>query len=474
MLPTYQDPSLDPFEVRVDAYSAAVGRTESTWYKPWTWRNSVYYVEKHSFNKFQDEEVPTQAKRREVKHSTGPKVDVEKDGKCWTEEPVEVFQYSAPYFVKMRWIEWWRVNKTLENFYGIAHDMEQAVKDIPDDAATALKAVTRVAGVPSGTPFGVTSAVAGGLSAAQTAKGLVLAGDGALTVGELGVVAAGIVAAGVETAATGVASVAVPAIVGSAGIVGSFVTFSYQMEKVIESAEKISEGWELVGHYYGKEVLERQALTSVMGPVHDCEHWASPTPPATQTRVGFVWPRWLWLGGVVAIVLLIGSSALTYVALQTRPKPRVVPAASTAPAIPKTPVGMSLNRYTMDLTFTNPVFGDCSSANRRIMPPTWGGSWIFGVGNAVAPSDTSVNLKPGANSPYGNWLNGTLHSSGIMTVMGDSNIENQVLTLKFAQLTTATLTTSMAVSGSTDVSVHTSTGDCHATYQAAGTVDPPK
>ena len=320
MPPTYQDPTQDPFEVRVDAYSAAVGRAERFWYKPWTWRNSVYYVEKHSFNKFQDEEVPTQAKHREEKHPTGPKVDVEKDGKCWTEEPVEVFQYSTPYFVKMRWIEWWRVNKTLENFYGIAHDMEQAVNDIPDDAATAFKGVTRIAGASSPAPYGVNSAIAGGLTYAQGAARVVLAGDGALTVKETGVVAVGIVATGVGAAATGVASVAVPAIVGSAVIAGSYITFSKVREKEVKSAEMISEGWELVGHYYGKEVLERQAATTVMGPVHDCEHWAQPQPPVEehwaqpqpQPRTGFDLGRWwIWfLGSLLALIVLVTGVAL--------------------------------------------------------------------------------------------------------------------------------------------------------------------
>ena len=144
-----------------------------------------------------------------------------------------------------------------------------------------------------------------------------------------------------------------------------------------------------------------------------------------------------------------------------------------APAAAAPAVGLQLNRYTMDLKFSMPTFGACPASAQKATPSDWGGSWIFAV-MPGAGTDVAVNLKPGANSPFGNYLNGPLRMNGKLMVSGDSSIENQVLKITIAQLTLASIKASMAVTGSTDVTLHSTMGECHASYRAAGSIDPPK
>jgi hypothetical protein len=144
------------------------------------------------------------------------------------------------------------------------------------------------------------------------------------------------------------------------------------------------------------------------------------------------------------------------------------------PVVAQPPVGLKLTGYTMDLTFSNPVFGDCPAASKAITPSKWGGSWIFAMSPGAGNTTVAVNAKPGANSPFGNWLNGFLVRDRMMTIKGDSTIENQILKINFDAMTAASIRASMPVTGSTDVSIHDQQGECKVTYDASGHADPPK
>src|SRR5258708_1117246 len=110
MAPEYHDPTAPADQVRVDSWQTHAA--DRHWYNPFSWTDSTHVVEKRTFNRFADEEVPTQAKRRKVETVTGATRDASKDGKCWTEEQVDVFVYVTPHFIKKRWIEYWQVNET--------------------------------------------------------------------------------------------------------------------------------------------------------------------------------------------------------------------------------------------------------------------------------------------------------------------------------------------------------------------------
>ena len=137
-------------------------------------------------------------------------------------------------------------------------------------------------------------------------------------------------------------------------------------------------------------------------------------------------------------------------------------------------MGLGLTGHTMDLKFSMPKFGDCPPAMQKLTPANWGGSWFFGA-SPGAGKNVSINALPGKNSPFGNALNGPLMPNGMMTISGDSSIQNQVLRITFVNLTLAALQASIPVTGDTDVTLHGQGGqNCQANYQAVGTVDPPK
>ncbi|GEM_PF-4443885 len=349
MPPTeYQDPSKDADQVDVEGWSANVGR-ERHWYKPWTWRNSQYIVEKHSFNRFRDEEVPTLAKRRDDKQAlTGPPRQVQKDGKCWTEGAFAVSHLITRHYIKERWIEWWQVNKTLEAYYNF---VTGAGPGIPAGAA------------------GVAAAGAGG----KTIAGYIAGGasEGAL-------------AGTGEAAATGVTGlVTSPAVVGTATFVAAFVTTTYIMQSYVESSEKISEGWEFLSKYDGAEELEsRETVWERISPIVDCpkaieEHWTTPQPPAQPpeehwttpqpqpvTPPAFDWFRgwwWLWiligLAATLAVALLIGGARPSTGATPAQPQagaPAEPPAAAPASPAPVAPVlpAVSMLRSTLNVPVT--------------------------------------------------------------------------------------------------------------------------
>ena len=361
MAPEYKDPTLPSDEVRVDSWSAAVGR-ERHWYNPLTWENSSHIVEKRSFNRFADDEVPTQAKRRKVEAPTGVTREASKDGTCWTEEQVDIFVYVTPHYIKKRWIEYWQIDETLEGYYAVVRDIGQNAEDL----ASTAKSVAQSAGLKASTP-GAAPPSTGGLIGTATAgaaavlpavaaeagvvtEGLVVGvgmGAGALT--ETAAVGGSLVYAG-ATAAGAVGSAAVTltgqvlvpaiAIVGTA--VASFVATTRIVESKLSSSNKVSEGWELVGPFDGPEAFESSVGTwRQVGPTRDCpgtadQHWTTPQPehwttPQPEPRTGFEWQRWWWLGAL-ALLALAALAAAVFIGPRGGGSSSVVPATAAVSA----------------------------------------------------------------------------------------------------------------------------------------------
>ncbi len=345
-MPEYRDPSKTD-EPDGEHFSGNVGR-ERHWYNPFSWRNSEYSVDKLSFNRFRDEEVPTLAKRRDDKQAlTGPPRQVQQDGKCWTEGAFSIAHYITRHYIKERWIEWWAINKTLEAYYNF---ITGAGPGIPASAA------------------GVAAAGVGG----KTIAGQIA-----------GTLAEGALAGTGEAAAAGVTSlVTAPAVVGTATFVAAFVGTTYIVQKYVESGEKISEGWSFVSTYDGPELVEsRETVWERISPIVDCpkaieEHWTTPQPPAPPpeehwttpqpppvTPPAFDWFRWWWLwilialAAAVAVALLIGGVGSGTGAMPAQPQagaPAEPPAAAPAPVAPAAPVlpAVSMLRSTLNVPVT--------------------------------------------------------------------------------------------------------------------------
>jgi len=298
----YTDPTKAPDEVDVVRTSSNDDRG--------------YVMVKHSFNRFEDEEVPTLAKPHIRQIPTGPPKDRQENGKCWTEQEFEFTEYITHHFIKKRWIEWWAVNPDLEFYYDSVHASEKTAQEAAEQV---LSPLGRAAGLmPSASPPGVSGAVgtaaavvtaaaaaAEGVVAATPAAGLAVpAGMSTLGAGAI------VSAPAVQAAGAALTKVAVPVVAGVATFVVAFSVTTRIMEKFVESAEKMSEGWEFVSSY-DKDELTKQGLGVEIGPIHDCpkkeeEHWASPLPKAEP---GFNWPRswWLWiiLGALLSLIVLV-------------------------------------------------------------------------------------------------------------------------------------------------------------------------
>ncbi len=413
MASEYQDPTLGANDVRVDTYSANVGREERTWYKPWTWDNSEYVVEKHSFNRFQDDEVPSLAIRRTEQHSTGLTQERSVDGKCWTEAQVETFEYVTKVYIKKRWIEWWRINKSLEAYYEFFS--EKNATDLAGAVEAPIRHVARLSGQPSITP--TTSIIGGAVGATATlvrmAPGMIAQGEMALaSAGEMAAAAgaggalpgladaaavgateltglattgAGYGLSAVGSAASTVASVAVPAAVISGVAVISFVGTTEIMKKYVEAAEKISEGWEFIARYHGPEELVRQSLGwERVGPVRDCH----PKKKKTESGTGWLpwwplpWPWWV----VVPIILVVLLAVAFWLWLGGGGDDAHV----TTGSVTEVPVAASVT--------SSPVLGATATATPLIVTGTYTGSVTVGddpAGHAccVKPTGTWTVLQ---------------------------------------------------------------------------------
>jgi hypothetical protein len=343
----YKDPSKADDQVDVDSWSANVGRTRA-WYKPWTWRNSEYVIQALHFNRFQDEEVPTVAKRRQQKTAMGPTNEVQKGDKCWTEAQYEVFDYITRHYIKKRWIEYWRVNKTLEEYYEFVRDVGQSAEDLASSAkATAQAAGLRTSspGAAPPSPGGVIATAAAGtaLVAPAIAGSAALATDGFVVGASYGAgvatEAAAVVTSGVYAGATAAATlgsavvtvtgqVLVPAIAITGTAVVAFVGTTRLMEKMVTSAEKISEGWEFVGTYDGKEELERQSISwEQVGPIRDCPKLKG--AKRTYRVGGWLLPLW-WVWLLAFVLALIALAAV----LLVLPRSGSVTGGAPAPGLP--------------------------------------------------------------------------------------------------------------------------------------------
>lgn len=339
MAPEYKDPARPADEVRVDSWQANNGHDQH-WYNPLSWSNGPQIIEKRTFNRIADEEVPTQAKRRTVESATGATREASKDGKCWTEEQIDVYVYVTPHFIKKQWIEYWRIDETLEAYYAVVRDVGQSAADLADSA----KAVAQSAGLKTSAP-GTASPSSGGLVAAAAAgtalvapalaegaaiatEGFVIgAASGAGVLTEVAAVGGSVVVAGATGAAavgtavvTVTGQVLVPAIAITGTALAAFVVTTKVMERSVKSSEKISEGWELVGPFDGPEAFESSVgKWQQVGGVRDCpgspeQHWTTPLPPPEEhwttplpePRTGFDWLHWwwLWLVGALLVALL--------------------------------------------------------------------------------------------------------------------------------------------------------------------------
>jgi hypothetical protein len=545
--PEYKDPAAPPDQVRVDAWPAG-GGYERVWYNPFSWAvKSSFIIEKRTFNRFADDEVPSQDKRREVQSPTGLTREASKDGKCWTEAQVDVFVYITRHFIKKQWVEYWRIDETLEEYYAIVRDVGQAAVDLAAHAADAVesaKAAGQSAGLRATAPGSAPPSVPGVIAtvaAGAAAVGPALAADAAITTEGL-VVGVGM-GAGVATEATAVLGSAVyaagtagtalgsavvtvtgqvvvpavlqvilPAVALTGAAVAPFVTTTRLMEQKVKSAKKESEGWELVGPFDAPEDFEKSYAKWVPGPVRDCvppseEHWTTPLPPPEEHWTtplpppppeehwttpqpkpisGVDWSRRSWL----IAILLIGALALVggrlvlsggntgTGAAATPPGPAgsgpaaSSPATSTANPTPG-PVGLGWTGTTADLTFTNLKIGQCAaSINPSAIPPQFGGGWSMAT-QPGAGNDVALNMLGLPTSPFAPALNGSIAPDGVLHVAGDSTIESMDLTLNIPSVPGGPLPAPINVTGSAQVGLHSTGGDCATTWDVSGTLTPP-
>ena len=527
MAPEYQDPSAPSDEVRVDAWSAKVGR-ERHWYNPLSWSSSSQVIEKRAFNRFADDDVPSQAKRRKVESPTGATREASQDGKCWTEEQVDVFVYVTPHLIKKRWIEYWRVDETLTEWYAFIRDVGHNAEDLA--SGTTIKELAKAAGLNPGSsgtgpsPGNVVRTVATGAAiaapivageAGAAAEGLTVGaamGAGTLTevaaVGASAVYATATTAAALGKAATTVAGqVVIPAVAITGAAVVPFVATTRAMERKVKSSEKLSEGWEFVEAYEGPETFESSVgVWRTVGPIRDCpgateEHWTTPQPqpplppepqpeprPQPQPRTSFDWRHWWWLGGV----LLVGALALVGGGLLAGGHGGTAPAAgplmsagsavgpsasatSTAAASANPapgPVGLGWTGTTVELTFADLTFGQCPTSQRAGVPPTFGGGWTMAT-QPGAGADVAVNMLALPTSPFAPALDGSIAPTGALHVTGDGAIESMNLSLTIPPVPAGALPAPVAVTGSAQVALHASTGDCQTGWTASGALAPP-
>ena len=552
MGPEYTDPAAPADQVRVQAWPAG-GGYERTWYNPVSWVvKTSFVVEKRTFNRFADDEVPSQDKRREKETPTGLTREASKDGKCWTEAQVDVFVYITRHFIKKQWVEFWRIDERLEEYYAIVRDVGQSAVDLAADAKTAAQTAglkTSQSGTAPPSPGGVIATVAAGAAvvgpalaadAAITTEGLVagvgmgagVATEGAALYGSA-VYAAGTAAGAVGSAVVTITGqVLVPAIAITAAALVPFVTTTKVMEQIVKSATKLSEGWELVGPFDAPEDFEKSFAKWVpSGPVRDCvppdeEHWTSPLPPPEEHWTTPLPPPpeehrttplpvpvppeehwttplpkgpertgqapWIWLIAILLIgaLLLIGGRLVLSGGtagtgpLASTPAPggssaaaaaspsATQPAAATANPTPG-PVGLGWTGTTADLTFTNLKIGQCAaSINQAAIPPQFGGGWSMAT-QPGAGNDVALNMLGLPTSPFAPALNGSITPEGILHVAGDSSIESMDLTLSIPTIDGSTLSAPIDVTGSAQVGLHSTGGDCATTWDVAGTLTPP-
>lgn len=321
----YQDPSMSPDSVHVSTYATDKAS-----------KHSGFLIEKREFNRFQDDEVPSRAKTRRENHSMGTPVEHEDGDKCWTEQEFEFFDYRSPFFIKKRWVEYWQIDQSLENYYETMHTFLQTEEDGAKDVVSSIKDAGQAAGlgVPSsGLPAaaGIVGTVAAGARAmAPLAAQSIPASAGTVEAGVI--TAAPAVAATADAAAALVSQVVVPAVLIDATLVASLDIGTQTAEKYVKVAEKISEGWELVGSYYGPEVLEKTGI--------GVDHQDHPCP---KKKVSFKWPLYgwwvIWIVGLLSLIMLVViGQYLGHSLFTTGTAPVVPPVADTVPPAVLPPV----------------------------------------------------------------------------------------------------------------------------------------
>ena len=356
----FTDPTRSPGAIDVSSYAAG-DSGERELLHPSTWIKKDYVVEKREFNKFQDDEVPTVAKRRTVKNSKSMPIRHQKNGMCWEEQEFEISTYVTRHFIRKRWVEYWAVNKTLEIYNEFVNDVNKAAGDLLNSFGDNVRDGSRVGlNQPSWTPpgkAGATAAVLGSGGALQTLGGTMAtaAGTGIPIAEGTGVVgtaviatadasaavvgATGTVLSATGTAVTFAAQVVVPAAVISGVAVAAFVGTAEIMKQ--EDAEKISEGWELVGTYDAPEELERMAIAVERTPPKPCapppeeEHFTTPFPGPFNAVNWWSWMLqqwWVLVATVVLVALLVIGGVFLRGGFSAAPGERPVSGGAAPPA----------------------------------------------------------------------------------------------------------------------------------------------
>ncbi len=200
---------------------------------------------------------------------------------------------------------------------------------------------------------------------------------------------------------------------------------------------------------------------------------------------------WLPLGGGALLVVLLlvvglaasggGSIAVTpsLSPIETAPGAVATPPVAVTSATPATvasptpgPVGLAWTGATVDLTFRDLTFGRCATSMRAGVPPTFGGGWAMSMAPG-AGANVALNMLALPTSPFAPALNGSIAPSGALVVSGDSAIEAMNLTLQVPSVPAGPLAAPLTVTGSAQVALHTTTGDCQTGWTVSGTLAPP-
>jgi hypothetical protein len=191
------------------------------------------------------------------------------------------------------------------------------------------------------------------------------------------------------------------------------------------------------------------------------------------------------LGVIVAVGLTLGGLALggvgpfgssTGTGGGTDHTPSTVATQPPAPPASVGQFGLGLNNFTVELSFSGLSFTSCPATLQADIPPTFGGGWEFTTTQGATGHPVNVTLSPLPTSPFGDFIDGTISSRGVLTATGDGPYDRLTLTLMLpSALSAGKATTLIPVTGSATVQSHfASGGECTESWsKVTGTVSPP-
>lgn len=202
-------------------------------------------------------------------------------------------------------------------------------------------------------------------------------------------------------------------------------------------------------------------------------------PSTTSTdRPGGLRLWWIVVIGI-AILTLVGGGLVLTGGHGGTPPAATPPASSGSGVAPSSlasptpgPVGLGWTGTTVELTFTNLTVGQCATSQRAAVPPTFGGGWTMAT-EPGAGANVALNMLGLPSSPFAPALNGSIDPTGVLHVTGDSTIEAMDLTLNIPSVPAGPLLAPVNVTGSAQVGLHASAGDCHTAWNVSGTLAPP-